>query len=89
MAATNLFEYAHMFLSYAVNGKILLGLDAIQLGNMGIHDEFHRKMILCCVNELIGTSETVSTSFRNELTWCFTCSLFLNLHDIKNSMLVK
>ena len=60
MAATNLFQYAHMFLSHSMNGRQLLALDAMKLERMGIHDEFHRKMILSCINELIGNSETVS-----------------------------
>lgn len=60
MAATNLFQYAHMFYSHTMNGRKLLALDAMKLEHMGIHDEIHRKMILCCINELIGNSETVS-----------------------------
>ena len=49
-----------MFLSHSMNGRQLLALDAMKLEHMGIHDEFHRKMILSCINELIGNSETVS-----------------------------
>ena len=60
-----------MFLSISMNGRILLSLDEMKLVQMGIHDEFHRKMILCCVNELIGNSETVSMCY---------------FHDIKHSM---
>jgi hypothetical protein len=60
MTATNLTQYAHMFISHSINGRILLGLEEIKLDQMGIHDEFHRKMILSCINELIGNSETVS-----------------------------
>ncbi len=59
MAATNQFQYAHMFLSHSMNGRKLLGLDEMKLAHMEIHDEFHRKMILACINELIGNSETV------------------------------
>ena len=49
-----------MFLSHSMNGRNLLALDGTKLEHMGIHDEIHRKMILCCINELIGNSETVS-----------------------------
>ena len=71
MTATNLTQYAHMFLSNSMNGRILLGLDEMKLVQLGIHDEFHRKMILSCVNELIGNSETVSVC---------------HFHDIKHNM---
>lgn len=60
MAAANLFQYAHMFLFHKINGRKLLGLDAGKLDSLGIYDEFHIKMILTCIEALIGNSETVS-----------------------------
>ena len=45
---------------HSMNGSKLLNLDTSKLTQMGIHDEFHKKMILSCVDELIGNSETVS-----------------------------
>ena len=61
MAAINLFEYANTFKQNGINGRTLLNIDDIRLSNLGISDEFHRKMILVCVGELIGNSETVSS----------------------------
>lgn len=60
MAAAKLFEYAHTFIKHNMSGAKLLNIDELYLTNMGICDEFHRKMILVCIGELVGNSETVS-----------------------------
>lgn len=58
MAAAKLFEYAHTFIKHNMSGAKLLNIDELYLTNMGICDEFHRKMILVCIGELVGNSET-------------------------------
>ena len=64
MAAINLLQYANIFIHYNVVGRTLINFDQTRLVSMGIYDEFHQKMILACIGELLGNSEKVSTIFN-------------------------
>ncbi|XP_076440880.1 phosphatidylinositol 3-kinase regulatory subunit alpha-like isoform X2 [Babylonia areolata] len=54
MAALRLFRYSEVFRDRSVTGRDLLNMDEDKLHEMGIKDDFHRKSILVCVDELCG-----------------------------------
>ncbi|XP_023930184.1 phosphatidylinositol 3-kinase regulatory subunit gamma-like isoform X4 [Lingula anatina] len=54
MAALNLYRYVELFKRNNIKGKDLMTLDESKLEVMGILDDFHRKAILVCIDDLCG-----------------------------------
>ncbi|XP_029649998.1 phosphatidylinositol 3-kinase regulatory subunit alpha isoform X1 [Octopus sinensis] len=52
MAALNLYRYAELFRDKNINGMELKNIDEEKLMEMGIKDEFHKKSLLVCIDEL-------------------------------------
>lgn len=52
MAALNLYRYVELFKAKEIQGQELVMLDEEKLQGMGILDEFHRKALLVCIDEL-------------------------------------
>lgn len=52
MAALNLYRYAELFKLKNIKGENLIELNESRLQEMPIHDDFHRKSILICIDEL-------------------------------------
>eukprot|EP00043_Microstomoeca_roanoka_P017898 m.188419 g.188419 ORF g.188419 m.188419 type:complete len:948 (+) comp16723_c4_seq1:196-3039(+) len=65
MVATKLFDYATLFLEKGVNGAKLMSLNHKKLQSLGVDDTPHRKMIMACIEEVLGQSTTTaSTTFQ-------------------------
>ena len=62
---TNMFDYALLFLQKSVTGSKLRQLNHKKLQSLGVDDTLHRKMIMACIEEVLGlTTNTVRGVLR-------------------------
>lgn len=59
LAALNLYRYAELFREQNIAGTDLKSMDEKKLVEMGIQDEFHKKSLLVCIDELCGINPDV------------------------------